>query len=204
MMMQVIIISNGQEEVNKTLKKKKQIAVLDMALFLYLLEQPNVKGYIWKQYIEATIKYNADQIYRQATIDLQQQKKLDITNDIYQNIIKRQQNSKLNINNDKISGDIDLTLIGINNKAKIEGISSFNDKAKVKFCGINDEKQTDMCKSLDGQEFYIHNWNEFERYSKSNDCIKKYRCYGLITGLNCPPIDDRISLVQELYYIFTT
>lgn len=147
-------------------------------------------GYVWNEYIEAIIKYNADQIYRQATIDLQQQKELDITNDIYQNLIKRQQNSKLNINGDKISGDIDLTLIGINNQAKVEGIYSFDDKAKVKFIGISDEKQTDMCKSLDGQEFYIHDWNEFERYSKSNDCIKKYRCYGLVTGLNLPPIND--------------
>ena len=159
-----------------------------MALFLYLLEQPNAKGYIWKQYIETIIKYNAEQIYRQATIDLQQQKKLDITNDIYQNIIKRQGNSRLNINGDKISGD--LTLIGINNKAKLEGIYSFDDKAKVKFCSIKDKEQTEMCKSLDKQEFYVHDWNKFERYSKSNDYVKKYRCYGLIPGLNLPPIDD--------------
>lgn len=147
-------------------------------------------GYVWNEYIEAIIKYNADQIYRQATIDLQQQKELDITNDIYQNLIKRQQNSKLNINEDKISGDIDLTLIGINNQAKIEGIYSFDEKAKCKFISVEDEATTKMCHSLNGQEFYIHDWNEFERYSKSNDCIKKYRCYGLVTGLNLPPIND--------------
>ena len=180
----------GQQEVNKTLKKKKEISVIPDAIFLALLDNPNAKGYQWSTYIEAIIKYNVDQIYRQAIIDLQQQKELDITNDIYQNIIKRQQNSKLNINDNKISGDIDLTLIGINNQAKLEGIYSFDDKAKVKFVGINDEKQTKMCKSLDGQEFYIHDWNEFERYSKSNDSIRKYRCYGLIIGLNLPPIDD--------------
>lgn len=180
----------GQEEVNKTLKKKKKVSVIPDAIFLALIDMPNSKGYIWKEYIEAIIKYNADQIYRQATIDLQQQKKLDITNNIYQNLIKRQQNSKLNVNDNKISGDIDLTLIGINNKAKLEGISSFDENAKVKFIGINDEKQTDMCKSLNGQEFYIHDWNEFERYSKSNVCIKKYRCYGLVSGLNLPPIND--------------
>lgn len=147
-------------------------------------------GYVWNEYIEAIIKYNADQIYRQATIDLQQQKELDITNDIYQNLIKRQQNSKLNINGDKISGDIDLTLIGINNQAKVEGIYSFDEKAKCKFISVEDEVTTKMCHSLNGQEFYIHDWNEFERYSKSNDCIKKYRCYGLVTGLNLPPIND--------------
>lgn len=182
----------GQKEVNNALPKNKRkiVSVIPDAIFLALLDMANAKGYIWEQYIEAIIKYNADQIYRQATIDIQQQKELDITNDIYQNIIKRQGNSRLSVNGDKISGDIDLTLIGINNKAKLEGIYSFDDKAKVKFCGINDEKQTDMCKSLDGQEFYIHNWNEFYRYSKANDSIVKYRCYGLVLGLNLPPIND--------------
>ncbi|MBO5004398.1 MAG: hypothetical protein J6D03_03935, partial [Clostridia bacterium] len=163
---------------------------LDKALFLYLLAQPNVKGYVWNDYIEAITRFNAEQIFRQATIDLQQQKELDVTNDIYQNLIKRQSNSRLNINNDKISGDIDLTLIGINNQAKIEGIYSLDKKAKCKFISIEDEATTKMCKSLNNQEFYIHDWNEFERYSKSNNTIKKYRCYGLVTGLNCPPIND--------------
>lgn len=150
-------------------------------------------------------KYNANQIYRQATIDLQQQKELDITNDIYQNIIKRQQNSKLNINGDKISGDIDLTLIGMNNKAKLEGIYSFDENAKVRFVAIEDNATTKMCKSLDDQEFYVHNWNEFERYSENNGRITKYRCYGLIPGLNMPPINDgfhwcRSYIVYLPYY----
>lgn len=182
----------GQEEVNQTSPKNKRkiVSVIPDAIFLALLDMPNAKGYTWEQYIQAIIKYNSEQLYRQAIIDLQQQKELDITNDIYQNIIKRQGNSRLNINEDKISGDMDLTLIGINNKAKVEGIYSFDDKARVKFIAIEDEATTKMCKSLDNQEFYVHDWNEFKRYSKTNDTIKKYRCYGLITGLNLPPIND--------------
>lgn len=180
----------GQEEVNKTLKKKKVVSVIPDAIFLALITMPNAKGYVWKDYIDAITKYNAEQIYRQSIIDLQQQKEPDITNDIYQSIIKRQQNSKLNINGDKISGDIDLTLIGINNKAKLEGIYSFDDKAEVKFVSIEDEKTTKMCKSLDGQRFKVHDWNEFERYSETNRRITKYKCYGLISGLNLPPIND--------------
>lgn len=180
----------GQEEVNKTLKKKKVVSVIPDTIFLTLMIMPNAKGYIWKDYIQATAKYNADKIYRQATIDLQQQKQLDITNDIYQNLIRKQQNSKLNINGNKISGDADLTLIGINNKAKLEGIYSFDDKAEVQFVSVEDNKTTKMCKSLDGQRFKVHDWNEFERYSENNGRITKYRCYGLIVGLNCPPIDD--------------
>lgn len=195
----------GQEEVNKTLKKKKVVSVMPDAIFLALMMMPNAKGYIWKEYIQATVKYNANQIYRQATIDLQQQKELDITNDIYQNLIKRQQNSRLNINGDKISGDIDLTLIGINNKAKQEGIYSFDKNAEVQFVSIEDAKTTKMCKSLDGQKFKVHGWNEFERYSDNNGRITKYRCYGLVVGLNCPPIDDHFhwcrSFIVYLQYI---
>lgn len=180
----------GQEEVNKTLTQKKKVSVIPDAIFLTLLDIANAKGYIWSQYIEIITKYNAEQIYRQAIIDMQQQRQPDITNDIYQNIIKRQGNFKLNINEDKISGDVDLTLIGINNQAKMQGIYSFDSKAKVKFIAIEDEVTTKMCHSLNNQEFYIHDWNEFWRYSKLKDSIAKYRCYGLILGLNLPPIND--------------
>lgn len=180
----------GQEEVNSQLKKKKKTFDITDVFFLSLMVMPNVKGYIWQEYIDAITKYNAEQIYRQATIDLQQQRELDITNNIYQSLIKRQQNARLNINGDKISGDIDLTLIGMNNQAKIEGIYSFDKNAKVKFIAVEDSVTTKMCRSLDGQVFNVHDWNEFYRYSKTNDTKKKYRCYGLVQGLNLPPIDD--------------
>lgn len=180
----------GQEEVNKTLPKKKIVSVISDAIFLALLDMPNAKGYTWNQYIETITRYNAQSIFRQATIDLQQQKKLDITNDIYQNLIKRQNNSRLSINGNKISGEVDLTLIGINNKSKTKGMVLLDKKAKCKFVAVEDDATTPMCKSLDGQIFNVHDINEFERYSKSNDTIKKYKCYGMITGLNLPPIDD--------------
>ncbi|MCI8641152.1 MAG: hypothetical protein HFJ59_04710 [Clostridia bacterium] len=183
----------GQEEVNNALpkKKRKKVSVIPDAIFLSLLNVPNAKGYIWKQYIELIVKYNADQIYRQMTIDLQQQKELDITNDIYQNIIKRQQNSKLSIKDDKISGNIDLTLIGINNMAKIEGIKTLNKNAKVRFIAVEDNVTTRMCHSLDNQTFYIDKGNIFNRYygETQNDLkIQRIKCKGLVLGLNLPPI----------------
>lgn len=183
----------GQQEVNNTLPKKerKPINILKWVLFLALLDQPNSKGYIYEQYIETIIKYNADQIYRQMTIDLQQQKQIDLTNDIYRNLIKRQGNSKLNINGDKISGDIDTQLIGVNNLAKVEGIKELDNNAKVKFIAVEDEKTTPMCHSLDGQLFYINKENEFERYygeTQKDLRIEKVKCFGLVTGLNLSPI----------------
>ena len=156
-----------------------------------MLERPNVKGYIFEQYIQATIQFNVQQIYRQMTIDLQQQNDIDITNDIYQNLIKRQSNSKLNINGDKISGDIDAQLIGVNNLAKVEGIKEVDDNARIRFIAVIDGKETDMCHSLDGQLFYINKENTFDRYygeTQKDLRIERIKCKGLVLGLNLPPI----------------
>lgn len=183
----------GQQEVYDTLpkKEKKSPSILKWALFLALLDEPNVKGYVFEQYIQATIQFNAQQIYRQMTIDLQQQKDIDITNNIYQNLIRRQNNSKLNINGDKISGDIDTQLIGVNNLAKVKGIKEVDNDAQVRFIAVMDGKETDMCHSLDDQLFYINRENEFNRYygeTQKDLRIERIKCFGLVIGLNLPPI----------------
>lgn len=197
----------GQEEVNNTLpnKKRKKVSVISDAIFLALLDMPNAKGYIWKQYIEAITKYNAEQVYRQATIDLQQQKELDITNNVYQNIINKQNNSKLSINNNKISGDIDLTILGINNQAKIKGIQSIDNNGKVVFLANLDGTETPMCHSLNNQEFYINKENVFDRYYGETPkllSIRRIKCFGLVLGLNLPPINYHFhwcrSIVQYI------
>lgn len=180
----------GQKEVNKTLNKEKIVSVIPDAIFLAMLDMPNSKGYVYNDYIQSILKYNAEQLYRQVIIDIQQEKPLKIDSDVYQSIIKRQQNQKLNINNNKISGEADLTLIGLNNIAKSEAIYSFDKDAKVKFVSVEDKVTTKMCHSLNGQMFNVHDWNKFERYSESNGMVKKYKCYGLIPGLNLPPIND--------------
>ena len=183
----------GQQEVNNALSKKerKPIDILKWALFLALLDEPNVKGYVFEQYIQATIQFNAQQIYRQMTIDLQQQNKIDITNDIYQSLIKRQGNSRLNVNENKISGDIDTQLIGLNNLAKVEGIKEVDNNAQIRFMAVIDGKETDMCHSLDGQLFYINKENTFDRYygeTQKDLRIERIKCFGLALGLNLPPI----------------
>lgn len=176
----------GQKEV----KNKKSFSVLEMALFLTLLEQQLYNGYTFNQNIEAIIKYNTQQIYKQYLLNVAQNKENDITDITYQKIIQRQQNTKLNINSDKISGNMDLIMIGLNNKAKAEGMYLFDKDAKVKFIAVQDDKTTKMCDSLDEQIFKVHGWNEFYRYSDTNKSKVKVKCFGLVYGLNLPPIDD--------------
>ena len=199
----------------KEVEKKKKPSILEMALFLALLDQPNYSGFNWKQYIETTIQYNAQQIYKQVIYNIQMQKDLEIDSSEFQTIINRQNNQKLNINNDKISGAVDLQMIGLNNLAKIEGIiegvcrklEKPKDKIKklferqkidikVRFIAVEDEKTTKMCNSLDGQIFSVNKMNIFKRYYGNNSKELKLRtvhCKGLVLGLNMPPIMRTLS-----------
>lgn len=182
----------GQEEVNNSLplKKRKEILTLTDVLFLSLLAMNDSSGYDLETYKQVTIKNSTDKLYRQAIINISQQKDLDISDIEIQNIINKQLDNKLKINDNKIYGTIDYKLIELNNKVKSEGIILLDKNAKVRLITIEDNRRTKMCESLSNQEFFVHDWNEFYRYSKVNDKIVKYKCFGLIPGLNLPPIDD--------------
>lgn len=185
----------GQKEVNN----KNKASIITDALFLYLLSQAGVTGLNFEQWIELTLKYNADHIYKQVVIDIQQQKEPNIESSIYQNIIQKQENTRLSINGDKVSGGIEQFLIGWNNQAKLEGILKLDSEPIVKFISVNDDRRTQMCASLDGQYFKVHNWNEFKRYSEANGRMTKYKCYGLVIGLNMPPINDHYHFCRSTF-----
>ena len=187
----------GQQEVNK----KKKPSMIPMALFLALLDQPNYSGFNWKQYIEATIQYSAQQIYKQVILNMQQQKDLEIDSNEFQIIINRQNNQKLNINSDKISGAMDLQMIGLNNLSKVEGVKLVTeDNSKVRFIAVEDDKTTLMCDSLNNQEFYINKENVFDRYYGENQKelrLQRIRCNGLVLGLNLPPIQHHFHYCRS-------
>lgn len=189
----------GQKEVNNTLpkEKKKKYSTFYEDLFATIIMTPNSLGYIYVDYKKSITKYNAEQILRQATISITQGKELKIDSSEFQNLIDRQQKAKLNINGDKISGAVDNTLIGMNNQAKAMGITAIQPDALVKFIAVMDEKTTKMCESLDGQIFSVRDWNEFKRYSESHQGTVKYRCRGLVTGLNLPPINDNFHFCRS-------
>lgn len=210
---------DGQNEVIKEKNSKKKASIIPDAIFLALLDMQSSNGFNFNQNIQATIQYNAQQLYKQILINIQQQKELEIENNEFQRIINQQQNSKLCINGDKISGLIDSQLIGLNNIAKAEGIKAIDDNAKIRFIAITDGKETDMCHSLDGQVFYIDKENVFDRYygeTQKDLRIERIKCKGLVQGLNLPPIShhfhwcrstitynpqyiDRVEFEQEKY-----
>lgn len=192
--------NEGIKEVNKANRKQKEYSVIPDAIFLALLDMAMYNGLTWEQYIETTIRYNAQQIYQQVIYNIQQQKELKIQSNEFQRVINQQNNQKLCINGDKISGAVDLQTIGLNNLAKIEGIKSLANEAKVRFIAVIDGKETDMCHSLDGQVFYIDKENVFDRYygeTQKNLRLVRVKCKGLVVGLNLPPISHHFHFCRS-------
>lgn len=182
-----------QGQMQAKTKSKPKISILSMAMFLYLLNQPLYNGYTFEQNIETTIMYNYQQIYKQCLINIQQGIENDISNDIFQNIIKKQQNAKLCINNNKLSGNIDLTMIGLNNKVIVEGIKRFDKNAKVQFISDRCDNVTPMCMNMDRMIFNVNDYNDFTRYigtSAKDIKQEKLHIFGLVQGINMPPINN--------------
>lgn len=179
----------GQKEVNK----KKKPSIIPMALFLALLDQPLYNGYTFEQNIEVAIRYNVQQIYKQCLINIVQNKENNIDNIEFQNIIKRQQNTKLNINGDKMSGNMDLIMIGLNNKCIVEGIKTVDKNAKVQFISDRCDNVTPMCMNMDRMIFNVNDYNDFTRYigtSIKDVKQEKLHIFGLVQGINMPPINN--------------
>ena len=84
----------------------------------------------------------------------------------------------------KYHGAMDLQMIGLNNLAKVEGITKIaGDNVKVRFVSVEDEKVTPMCDSLNEQIFNIKGYNEFTRYYGNTVKeleLKKFKIYGLV------------------------
>ena len=180
----------AQEEVFDSENQTKETKTISNTYVTEMLKKPNSKGYIWDEYILAILFYNTNQICRQYIIDLQQNLKTDVNNSMYQNLFHKQRNTYLCINEDKISGDLELETIGLVNNAIKDGYLIANPNAKVRFVAEIDKRTTEMCDSLDNQIFKLNEWNTYQRYSEIDGKIVTYKTFGLELGSNLPPINN--------------
>lgn len=180
----------AQEEVYNLNGNEKEVVSIKEEKIDKIISSPNPKGYIWFDYIMATVLYNSNQIYRQALIDIQQNRILDIANDVYQNLLKAQRNKYLSVKDDIISGDLELESLYLVNSSIKEGYLKADSNAKVRFIAEMDKRTTDMCDTLNNQIFNVNDWNTYQRYSADDDRIVTYKTFGLEVGANLPPINN--------------
>lgn len=197
-----VVADTYQREINNLAKdiipKKKSISGLSDRL----LAGANSKGYIWSEYKDAMVLNNTNELYSLFTLQKRANKPLNVDNKAFKKLFEKQKNRIINVNGNKTSGAMDNELIYLANSAKIKAYED-NNIEKCRFIAIHDSKTTEMCRSLDGQVFNVHDWNEFYRYSETNQTKRKYRVYGLIPGVNLPPIDDhyhycRSTIIYQL------
>lgn len=180
------LYTQGIKEINPTKKKRWS---LTWEYIWSLLCLPNVKGTSWINYIEALALTNAQEIQRQAVIQLQQNKKPDINDEVFKNIIRKQKNRYININGDKISGALESEIEEIGNKAILKAGEDVGEKdLKARFIAVIDSRTTKMCRGMNNMLFNVNDWNKFYRYSDDDKRDVYYEVKGLQAGINLPPI----------------
>lgn len=189
------LYKQGIDEIKPTKKKKWS---LTWEYIWSMLCLPNVKGSSWVTYIEALALTNAQEIERQATIQLQQNKKPNIEDDVFKNIVKKQQNRYISINGDKTSGALDSQVVEIANKSLLKaGEDVGQKKLRARFIAEIDDKTTKMCDGMNGMLFYVNDWNKFYRYSADDSRDVLYTIKGLEVGANLPPINNHFHYCRS-------
>ena len=178
-------------EAQQELRPNKKVSLIPYYVLASLLMLENAKGYIWEEYKQASLISNADQVYRQASIVITQDRELDINDNNFQDIFRAQRNRYLKINENSISGDLDIEAVGLYNGALLSGYEKYGaNDGKVRFIAEMDSHTTQMCQTLDNQVFNIKGFNTYYRYSASDNKSCKYVIEGLKLGENLPPINN--------------
>lgn len=189
------LYKQGIDEIKPTKKKKWS---LTWEYIWSMLCLPNVKGSSWITYIEALALTNAQEIERQTIIQLQQNKKPNIEDEVFKNILKKQQNRYISINDDKISGALDSQVVEIANKSLLKaGEDVGQKKLRARFIAEIDDRTTKMCDGMNGMLFYVNDWNRFYRYSDDDKRDVLYTIKGLEVGANLPPINNHFHYCRS-------
>ena len=172
------------KDLSKVIKPKKGSINVEK-----LVKQPNSKGYVWSEYKDTMTLYNTNELHSMVIQNKRANKPSNVDNREFKKLFDKQKHRIINIKNGKTSGAMDNELIYLANATKIETYI-FNDVKKCRFIAIHDKKTTEMCTSLDGQIFNVHDWNKFRRYNGTTQTYQTYNVYGMIPGVNLPPIDN--------------
>ena len=184
------LVENTYEtEINAIKKDLPEFKLPEPPLYvLYgmsLLGVPNASGYIWKDYKDATTMYNANEMYRHLLINGNKDVRQVLIKQKGRYLKKKQKPSK----EDTYIGALENELVYIINKTKVKVYEDAGIK-KVKFIAVEDSRTTEMCQTLDGQEFWIDKINVYDRYSAMDERNVVYTTKGLQVGDNLPPINN--------------
>lgn len=171
-------------EERKTKKKKKFSLTWEYIWSLLWIPTYNKS---WDSYLQLLTLTNEQEMYKQLLTIIQQEKL--INENMLKDLIKKQMNRIISINDDKYSGILSDTCRQLGNKIYIEPFKEEKD-LQVRFIAEIDKRTTKMCNGMNNMLFYVNDWNKFYRYSDMDDRDVLYTVKGLEQGINLPPINN--------------
>lgn len=150
---------------------------------LSLLALPNANGYIWKDYKDTMVLYNSNEMYRNLLVNGDKNVK-DLLQKQKDRYLKRKVNPS---KEDKYTGALEDELVYVINQTKVRAYEDAGIK-KVKFIAVEDDRTTDICLGMNGQEFFIDKMNVYDRYNFYDKKNVVYHTFGLKVGENLPPL----------------
>ena len=151
-------------------RKRRHPYVYEHIFLLHFLAMPNNLGVTWDEHVASIIDYNSDQCYKQAVIDLREDK-LKVHPDLIEKQTKREINYKPTSNN-KFSGQIDNEIAFIVNEMRRQ-VFKYYGVTKVRIKGVLDEKTCDICEKYIGKIYNIDDVIIGEQIGSHINC----RCY---------------------------
>ena len=150
---------------------------------LSLLALPNANGYIWKDYKDSMTMYNANETCRHLLVNGDKDIK-DLLKKQKGRYLKRKVSPS---KEDKYTGALEDELVYVTNQTKVKAYEDAGIK-KVRFMAIEDDRTTDLCLGMNGQEFYINKMNVYDRYDFYDKKNVVYHTFGLKVNENLPPL----------------
>lgn len=175
------------KKLNKPIPKRKSTFFDDLLILIFA--QINARGYIWRDYVDGTIDYNANETYRYLSVNGTKGLK-----DLLEKQKRRIINKKKEPSKDKFSGSLDEQMVMLVNETKIQAYKDMGIK-KCKFDAVMDKVTTKMCEGLNNKIFLIDGINKYDRWSgptKDTLVWTRYITKGMKIGENLPPINSHI------------
>lgn len=177
------IVKVTNAEVEPMLKGRKRKFrrhpyVYEHIFLLHFLAMPNNLGVTWDEHIASIVDYNSDQCYKQAVIDLREDK-LKVHTDLIEKQTKREINYKPNRLGDKFFGQIDNEATYLVNQERIQIFKYYGIK-RVQFKAQIDERTTEECREMNGKVFDIDD---------------------LVLGENLPPLHYNCRSIIEAWSV---
>lgn len=170
------IVQKESYDIKPHIRKYHYIPI-PLYLLPHIMSTPLYLGYNWLEYKQNMISYNANKMYRNIVVDIQQNR-LDL--DKYDRTFE--------IDRKRYLTALDNEVASLSSYVALWGMEKQGIK-QVQFIAVMDERTTHICESMDRQIFKINDWNTYYRYANNNDeRTTMYKTYGLQIGENMPAL----------------